>query len=195
MDYKLLKKLIVEKSFNYADEPIFKLSSGRLSNYYIDCKRITLDPEGMHIIGNIIYEIVSPLNINGIGGLTLGADPIAFAVAMVSYRRRVENGKSTIISPFIIRKEPKRHGLKKWIEGNINDGDRVVIVDDVVTTGGCTIDAIRRARESNLVVIKAIALVDREEGGKENIEKEGIPFESIVNRTELTNLYNKKIKK
>lgn len=137
------------------------------------------------MIGHLFYDKVKALRIHAIGGLTLGADPIAFATAMVS------GMQDDAINAFVVRKKAKEHGLMKWIEGNVHEGDKVVIVDDVVTTGQSTLEAIDRAVESHLSVIKAIALVDRKEGGRENIEKKGIPFESIFTRDDLMELYKK----
>ena len=185
---KRLLEILLLKSFKYSEEPIFKLVSGRMSNYYINCKATTLDPEAMLLIGHLFYNRVKSLHINAIGGLTLGADPIAFATAMVSGMQ-----DDTIINAFVVRKKAKEHGLMKWIEGNVQEGDKVVIVDDVVTTGQSTIEAIDRARESNLNVVKAVALVDRQEGGRANIGKKNIPFESIFTRDDLMNLYKKGI--
>jgi len=182
---KHLLEIILNKSFKYSEKPVFKLVSGRMSNYYINCKTTTLDPEAMLLIGHIFYNRVKPLRINAIGGLTLGADPIAFATAMVS------GMQDDAINAFVVRKKAKEHGMMKWIEGNVREGDKVVVVDDVVTTGQSTIEAVDRARESNLNVIKAIALVDRQEGGRENIEKRGVLFESIFTKDDLMNLYKK----
>ncbi len=182
---KRLLEILLQKSFKYSEEPIFKLVSGRMSNYYINCKTTTLDPEAMLLIGHLFYHRVKPFHIHAIGGLTLGADPIAFATAMVS------GMQDDAINAFVVRKKAKEHGLMKWIEGNVREGDKVIIVDDVVTTGQSTIDAIERARESKLDVIKAVALVDRQEGGRENIERKKIPFESVFTRDDLMNLYNK----
>ncbi|OHB85537.1 MAG: orotate phosphoribosyltransferase [Planctomycetes bacterium RIFCSPHIGHO2_02_FULL_38_41] len=182
---KHLLEIILNKSFKYSEKPVFKLVSGRMSNYYINCKTTTLDPEAMLLIGHIFYNRVKPLRVNAIGGLTLGADPIAFATAIVSEMQ------DDAINAFVVRKKAKEHGLMKWIEGNVREGDKVVVVDDVVTTGQSTIEAVDRARESNLNVIKAIALVDRQEGGRENIEKRGVLFESIFTKDDLMNLYKK----
>lgn len=157
-----------------------------MSNYYINCKATTLDPEAMLLIGHLFYNKIKPLHINAVGGLTLGADPIAFAAAMVS------GMQDDAINAFVVRKKAKEHGLMKWIEGNVHDGDRIVIVDDVVTTGKSTIEAIDRTLESHLNVIKAIALVDRQEGGRENIERKGVLFESIFTRDDLMELYKNK---
>jgi orotate phosphoribosyltransferase len=145
-----LIELIIKKAFKYSEEPVFKLVSGRMSNYYFNCKTITLHPEGMHLIGNIIYDMISSAAPAGIGGLTLGADPIANAVAYTSYL------KGTPIEAFVVRKTAKAHGTMQWVEGNVTAGDRIIIVDDVITTGKSTIEAVTRAREGGL---------DRQTGG------------------------------
>jgi len=178
-----LIRLIHDRAFRYSEEPVFKLVSGRMSNYYFNCKAVTLHPEGMHLIGNIIFSMVADAGIRGIGGLTLGADPVANAVAYTSFL------KGQPIEAFVIRKTAKAHGTMQWIEGNVGKGDRVVIVDDVITTGKSTIEAITKAREGGLEVIKAIALVDRQEGGRENIEALGLPVESVVTKEEVMGLY------
>jgi len=117
----------------------------------------------MYLIGELIFSLISSSKPDAIGGLTLGADPIAYAVCLTSYL------KGTSIKAFTVRKEPKGHGTKQWIEGDIKEGERVVIVEDVVTTGGSTIKAITRAQAAGLEVIKVVTLIDREEGGKEAI--------------------------
>jgi orotate phosphoribosyltransferase len=129
--------------------------------------------------------LIEPLNIKGLGGLTLGADPIAQATSVVAGLKGV-----TLIS-FVIRKEAKSHGLMKWIEGDISRGDRVVIIDDVITTGGSTLKAIDKAEECGLKIVRVIVLVDREEGGKENIEQKGYKVESVFTKSELLEEYNK----
>lgn len=178
--------LIIEKAFKYSEEPIFKLVSGRMSNYYFNCKAVTLHPEGMHLIGNIIFDMVKGSAIRGIGGLTLGADPIADAVAYTSYLRK------TPVEAFVVRKTAKAHGTMQWIEGNVSPGDRVVIVDDVITTGKSTIEAISRAKEGGLAIVKAIAMIDRQEGGRENIEALGVPVEAVVTREEVMEVYRRR---
>lgn len=185
-----LIRLIYEKAFKYSEEPIFKLVSGRMSNYYFNCKAVTLNPEGMYLIGNIIFEMIKDLPVKGIGGLTLGADPVAYAVAYTSYI------KERPIEAFVIRKNAKSHGTMQWIEGNVKKGDRVVIVDDVITTGKSTIEAIIKAREAGLDIIKVIALVDRQEGGYENIMNELKDIrgdynlvEAVVTREEVMSVY------
>jgi orotate phosphoribosyltransferase len=178
-----LVRLIHDKAFKYSEEPIFKLVSGRMSNYYFNCKTVTLHPEGMYLIGNIVFDMIRDSGAWGIGGLTLGADPIADAVAYTSYIR------NSPIEAFVIRKSAKAHGTMQWIEGNMSAGDKVAIVDDVVTTGKSTIEAITKAKEGGLEVVKVIALVDRQEGGRENIEALGHKVETIVTREEVMKLY------
>ena len=181
-----LVELILKKAFKYSTEPTFRLVSGRMSNYYFNCKAVTLHPEGMYLIGNIIFDMINTAGIKGIGGLTLGADPIADAVAYTSYL------KNRPIEAFVVRKTAKAHGTMQWIEGNIAAGDKVAIVDDVITTGKSTIEAIQKAQEGGLNVVKVIALVDRQEGGKENIEALGHTVETVVTREEVMALYRAK---
>lgn len=178
-----LIKLLIDKAFKYSEEPVFKLVSGRMSNYYFNCKAVTLHPEGMHLIGNLIYDMIRDSGARGIGGLTLGADPIADAVAYTSYL------KGNPVEAFVVRKSAKSHGTMQWIEGNVQKGDRVVIVDDVITTGKSTIEAINRAKEAGLDIAKVIALVDRQEGGRENIETLGFNVEPVVTREEVMKVY------
>jgi orotate phosphoribosyltransferase len=178
-----LVRLIHDKAFKYSEEPVFKLVSGRMSNYYFNCKTVTLHPEGMYLIGNIVFDMIRDSGARGIGGLTLGADPIADAVAYTSYI------KNSPIESFVIRKTAKAHGTMQWIEGNMSAGDKVAIVDDVITTGKSTIEAITKAKEGGLEIVKVIALVDRQEGGRENIEAIGHKVETIVTREEVMKLY------
>jgi orotate phosphoribosyltransferase len=180
---KQLIRLILEKAFKYSEEPLFKLVSGRMSNYYFNCKAVTLHPEGMYLIGNIIFDLIRESSVQGIGGLTLGADPIADAVAYTSYLRKQP------VEAFVVRKNAKSHGTMQWIEGNIKAGDKVVIVDDVITTGKSTIEATDRAKEAGLEIVKVVALIDRQEGGKENIEARGFAVSTVVTREEVMELY------
>jgi orotate phosphoribosyltransferase len=180
---KRLIELIIEKAFKYSEEPVFKLVSGRMSNYYFNCKAVTLHPEGMYLIGNIIFDLIKDLEADGIGGLTFGADPVAYAVSYTSYL------KERPVEAFVIRKTPKSHGTMLWIEGNVKKGDRVVIVDDVITTGKSTIEAIKRAKQEGLDIIKAIALIDRQEGGREAVETSGYKLDAIITKDEVMELY------
>mgnify|MGYP000886632821 FL=1 len=181
-----LGEIILERSFKYSDNPPFTLASGRQSNYYFNCKPTTLDPEGMNLIGTIIFDMLKDTDITAAGGLTLGADPIANALAVISYQK----GKP--IKSFIVRKDAKDHGTKSAIEGSVRPGEKVAIIDDVITTGGSTITAIEQARKAGLSVAMVITLVDREEGGRENIMKHMDNIASILTRTEIMNLRERK---
>lgn len=168
--------LIKKSSFQYSEEPIYRLSSGAMSHFYFNMKKTTYTPEGAYLIGKIVFEKIKEIgiNIHAIGGLTMGADPIAYAVARYSYDAKQP------IQAFVIRKEPKVHGLQLQIEGNIKSGDNVIIVDDVVTTGNSTIKAITIARQHELIVKAVIVLVDRgEQNGRQNIEALGLPVYDI----------------
>ena len=186
---KELTDLILEKSLKVADEPIFELASGKKSNLYIDCRKTTKNARGAYLIGNIIYDKISNLDVDAIGGLTMGADPVADAVAYTS----VLKGK--LINSFSVRKDAKKHGLKRVIEGDVKNGDMVVIVDDVATTGQSTIEAIENARAGGLHVVKVIILVDRQEGGRENILKHDVDYEAILTKQDLLDEYYKRHEK
>ncbi len=188
-NYNTLLDLIYENSFQYSDEPVFTLTSGQKSNYYFNCKATSLDPQGMLLIGNVFFERIKDLRVDAIGGLTMGADPIAIATSLISSQK----GQS--VKAFCIRKEPKKHGLKLWIEGNLNENDNAVIVEDVISTGGSTIKAIQRTKEYNVNVVLVLALIDREEGGRETIEEAGIPVESIFTKTDIMEYRKDKIDK
>ena len=163
----------------------FVLSSGQRSSYYINGKYVTLDPLGALIIGQLILSML-PEDTQGVGGLTLGADPIVTAVSVVSaYENRP-------IPALIIRKQAKGHGTMSYIEGPILDANaKVVVLEDVVTTGGSAMIAVNRLREAGYQVNQIFAIVDREQGGRELYQKEGIQFESIFTISELqVNLKN-----
>jgi len=178
-----LIEIILKRSFQFSEEPTFRLVSGNKSRYYFNCKATTLHPEGMVLIGEIGFDRIRGLSPDAVGGLTLGADPLAYAVSYSSALAKAP------IETFIVRKEAKKHGLMRKIEGNVKKGDRVVVVDDVVTTGGSTLQAVEAAQEAGLKVIKILTLVDRQEGGRENLEKTGIPFEAILTREEVMEVY------
>jgi len=179
-----LKELVLDNAFQFSETPIFKLVHGGTSQFYFNCKRVTLDPEGQYLIGNLVYGIVRGLHVQAIGGLTLGADPIANAVAYTSW---VEHEP---IQSFVVRKKQKDHGVVNLIEGKVQSGDRVVVVDDVVTTGGSTLQAISACRFAGLDVVKVVVLVDRQEtNGKENILKEVPEVEALCTRDEIMEMY------
>jgi orotate phosphoribosyltransferase len=181
-----LAEIIMTKSFQYRDNPPFTLASGRTSNYYFNCKPTTLDPEGMNLIGMIIFAMLADTDVSAAGGLTLGADPIANALSLISYQR----GKP--IKSFIIRKDVKGHGTKSAVEGDVRPGEKVAIIDDVITTGGSTLTAIERAREAGLIIERVVTLIDREEGGRENILHRVTRVDAVFTRSDIMSLYEEK---
>ncbi|HSR10605.1 MAG TPA: orotate phosphoribosyltransferase [Thermodesulfobacteriota bacterium] len=175
-----LLRLLKEKAYK---EGKFILVSGKESDFYIDCRPVTLHPEGAYLIGKLFFEKLREAagRIQGVGGMTLGADPIATAVSLTSYLE----GKP--INAFLIRKEAKKHGRGLWVEGiqNLPEGTEVAIVEDVVTTGGSTLKAIDRAKEEGLKVSRVLAIVDREEGGRENLTSRGFELEALFSRSDF----------
>jgi orotate phosphoribosyltransferase len=179
-----LKELILRNAFQFSETPSFKLVHGGVSQFYFNCKQVTLDPEGQYLIGHLAFEAVKDLQIKAIGGLTLGADPIANAVAYTSWL------KGQPIQSFVVRKKQKEHGAAKLIEGKVQAGDRVVVVDDVITTGGSTLQAISACRQAGLEVVEVLVLVDRQEmNGRGNIMVEVRRVEALVTRDEIMELY------
>jgi len=176
---KELIALLCQKSFKYTPEPSFKLVSGRVSRFYVNCKPTILNPRGMYLVGHLMFDAIVDLRPDGVGGLTFGADPIAMATAFASEL------KGSPISAFSIRKTKKDHGIAQWIEGDLSPGARVVVIDDVATTGGSTIKAIERARENGLEVVRALVLVDRQEGGLDNIRRHVPDTRALINRDAL----------
>jgi orotate phosphoribosyltransferase len=186
-DYKEhLLDVLYLRSFMYDPAGGFTLTSGKKSEFYIDAKKTVLSAEGLELTGFAYFQEIKLEPIDGIGGLTLGADPIAYSAALMS----TINGKS--LDAFVVRKEPKKHGTMQWIEGNLKPGAWVAIVDDVVTTGASTILAVKRAREAGFNVRKILALVDREEGGAENVLREtGLKLETLFTKTDLFEVHKK----
>jgi len=170
-------RLIKEKSLVTNVERV--LTSGRTSNYYIDAKMTTLDPLGANLTARLILEALKPFEIDAVGGYTLGADPIVSAVAALS----AETDRP--LPAFIVRKEPKKHGERKMIEGPFKPGWKVCVIDDVVTTAGSTLKACQAVEEEGGKVVLTLAIVDRQEGGRENLEAKGYKFISLVTRDEL----------
>ena len=155
------------------------LSSGKVSTFYIDGKQVTLDPEGAFLTAQVLFGALKSVNFDAVGGLTLGADPIVASLAFLSYL----NEKP--MNTFIVRKEPKTHGTMKLIEGKLSKGDRVVIVDDVATTGNSILRAIDAVRQEDCEIAKIIVLVDRQEGAKERFKNLGYDFEPIFTKEDL----------
>ncbi len=183
---KRLIELVITRTFKYTDKPTFKLASGKTSSFYFNCKPTTLHPEGMYLIGNLFYDFIKGRRgwkVKGVGGLTLGADAIANAVAYTSYL------KDDPMESFVIRKEAKKHGTMQWVEGDVKKGDKVLIVEDVVTTGGSSIKAVKRAKKCGLKVVGVLTLIDRQEGGKEAIEKLGVPCVALLTKEEIFKVF------
>ena len=179
-----LRALLQKKSVCHGE---FTLASGAKSDFYVDARVTTFDPRGACLIGEVGWQLVketaAKLNkkVNAIGGLTLGADPIALSIGIAAQR---ENS-STPLQVFTVRKAVKDHGRQKRIEGNFSSGDFIVVVDDVITTGGSTIQAIDAIEEAGGHVAFVLVLVDRQEGGRENIEQRGHKVISIFTRADL----------
>lgn len=176
---KELIDLLCKKSFQYSENPDFKLVSGKMSHYYVNCKPVTLHPRGMYLVGHLVFDALKHARVKGVGGLTFGADPIAMATAYTSELM----GKP--IKAFSIRKTKKDHGLVRWIEGDVTAGNSVAIIDDVATTGGSTVKAVERALAEGLKVVKAVILVDRQEGGVDHIRGYVKDVSAIILRDEL----------
>jgi len=183
-----LMEIILAKSFQYSEEPTFKLVSGGVSNFYFNCKPTMLDPEGKELIGRLIFSTIRDLQVAGIGGLELGSVPISSAVSLISQL------EGQPIKEFIVRKEKKDHGIPAKVEGECVAGEKVVVVDDVITTGGSTIKAIEAVQKLGLEVSKVVVLVDREEmNGRQNIENLCPQVEPLIKRTEVMALYKKRV--
>ena len=205
-----LLDLIATLSFKLGD---FTLASGQKSDYYIDCRTTTLHAEGGRLAGLVLYDLIRDHmpHAVAVGGLTMGADPLvsntasASAWALAEYNEILELSTSlslddedpgpapTLIHGFLVRKAEKAHGTGRRVEGFLHPGAQVVIVDDVCTTGGSTITAIEATREAGMNVAGVLCLVDREQGGRLNIERvlaeipsnRDIPFHSIYTATDV----------
>lgn len=178
-----LIQLLCRKSVKFSAEPSFKLVSGRMSRFYVNCKPTTMSPRGMYLAGHLVFDCLESTDVSAVGGLTFGADPIAMATSFTSEL------KGHPIKAFSIRKTRKDHGIVKWIEGDIQPGERIAIIDDVATTGGSTIKAIERARSEGMEVVKVVILVDRQEGGLDNIRQHVADVSAITTKSELLEKY------
>ena len=157
------------------------LSSGAKSNFYVDCKQVSLDAEGACLIGELFHAVIEEIapRAVAVGGLTLGADPLATATSIAGWHAGRPRGA------FLVRKEPKGHGTNQWVESaSLAAGAEVVVVEDVVTTGAATLKAIERARLAGLVVVHALAIVDRLEGGRAAVERE-TPLVALFTRRDF----------
>lgn len=167
--------LTILKALSY-EEGDFILASGKRSTYYIDAKETTLNPEGMFLVGKLMYAMVREIPaVEAVGGVSIGGDPLVCSVVLEAY------GKKDNLAGFLIRKEPKGHGTNRWVEGgkNLRKGMNVVILEDVVTTGGSSLKAIEATEKEGYTVKGIVAILDRLEGGKDTIKSKGYDFKSI----------------
>ena len=171
---RLLALALERGAIKYGD---FTLTSGKKSSYYFDGRLLSLDPEGAYLISQAIIPLLEQAGAQAVGGTTLGADPMVAALALASHIK----GRS--IPAFIVRKESKTHGTKQNIEGPLEPGTNVAIVDDVCTTGGSLFHAIEAAEEAGCSVVKVVSILDRNEGGSEEMRKRGYNFSTLLAAT------------
>lgn len=170
-----LKEIISERSVETGD---FQLAAGGKSNVFFDMKMTLLDPEGINLAADIILDMLEDEHVDAIGGLIIGACPIVDAVCLKSYGRRGIRG-------FYVRKEPKKTGTRKMIEGPVDPGTRVVMVDDVTTTGASVLRAIKEIQRVGCTVLKVVTIVDRLEGAKKILADEGIELVAIFDKNDF----------
>ncbi len=179
---KRLLRILKDLSYEEGD---FTLVSGKKSTFYIDCKETTLNPEGMYLVSQLMYQKVLRIpGVEAVGGVSIGGDPLVCGTMMIAYAMREK------LPGFFIRKEPKGHGRNLWVEGgkNLRPGMKVVILEDVITTGGSSLKAVEIAEREGFVVKGIIALLDRLEGGKEAIESKGYICDRIFTINDLRQL-------
>ncbi len=178
---KRLARLLVEKSYREGD---FTLSSGRKSDYYFDCRVTALHPEGAWLIGTLFNMLLAQTPIKGVGGMTLGADPLVSATTVISH----EMGRP--LAGLLVRKEAKGHGTSQFVEGlgNFEPGDPVAMVEEVVTTGGSLLKACTRVQDAGLRIVTVCAILDREEGGRAILKDAGFDLRALFTRRELVEL-------
>jgi orotate phosphoribosyltransferase len=181
-DRQRLKEILLEKSYRKGN---FLLTSGKISDFYIDGKQTTLSAEGSYLCGKLLFELINKEKepIEAVGGMTLGADPLVTAISLVSFL------EGRPIPAFIVRKEAKGHGTGNYIEGlkNMPAGCRVALVEDVVTTGGTLLKVIERVESQGFTVGLVATVVERQEGGVATLADKGYKLESIFTREELLN--------
>jgi orotate phosphoribosyltransferase len=180
-DHDRLLTLLAERS---ARRGRFTLASGRESTLYIDARQTTMSPDGLALIGPLGLAALaeSGWRADSVGGLTLGADPISYAIAYASALA------GTPLRAFTVRKEAKAHGTGRLIEGPFREGDRVAVVEDTITTGGSALRAVEAVRAAGGTVVGVLALVDREEGGREAIEAAGLPVVALARAADVVRL-------
>lgn len=170
-DRQRLIELFRERALKFGD---FTLASGQKSSYYLDGKQVTLHAEGLRLLSLGLLEKLEGVEYDAIGGMSIGADPIIGGMLTVA----AEQNRSP--AGFLVRKEAKGHGTNKFVEGPVTPGNRVVIVEDVVTTGGSSLLAVDRAEEFGCEVVKVLGVVDRMQGGAENFAERNLPFDCLL---------------
>lgn len=180
MDKGYKERLFTLLKLNAYHEGPIKLSSGKMSHYYLDARAVTLSSEGAYLLGHIIFDMIKDLPVAAVGGPTLGADPIVGALACVSFER------ARPMNTFLIRKTPKMHGRMLQLEGpELKPEDEVVLLDDVATTGGSLIESIDILKKLDVTVRQAIVIVDREEGAQKNLALKNCPLVSIFKASDF----------
>lgn len=177
---------ILERAFLYSPENPFVLASGKESFYYLDCRKVTLYGPSFKLIGELFWREIKGLSVLGVAGMSIGADPIVCSILSSSEK------ESYPLEGLLIRKEPKKYGTQKQIEGNFRRGMPIVVVEDVVTTGSSLIKAISACEREDLQIQGVFALVDREEGGKEKIAALGYPFKAFFTLSEIISAFHQK---
>lgn len=170
-DKQALMDLVREKALRFGE---FTLASGKTASFYLDCRKVTLDARGANLIAAGILDILGDDLPDAVGGMAIGADPITAAVITVAGSRGIP------LRGFIVRKESKAHGTGRDVEGPVEAGQSVIVVEDVVTTGGSALKAIERAEAAGLTVKGVVAIIDRLEGGREAFEKAGYPLQTLL---------------
>lgn len=178
MEYnrQALIDLIREQALEFGD---FTLASGQKASFYLDCRKVTLDSRGANLIGAGMLQLMQDDFPDAVGGMAIGADPITGALITLAGQAKQP------LRGFIVRKEAKSHGKGQAVEGPVRKGDRVIIVEDVITTGGSALKAIEQVREFGLVPVRALAIVDRQAGGAAAFEKVGVPLQSLLTLNDL----------
>ena len=171
-----LRQMLLNRSMRFGE---FVLSSGATSNYYIDVRKTSLHPQGLKLISQLFYELIQHEDATAIGGLTLGADPLVAGLMLYA----AEKGRA--LEGFLVRRSTKDHGLRGQVEGNLAGHKRVIILDDVITSGDSALIAAEAAESYKVDVVRVVAVVDREQGAAQIFQQRGYPFSSLFSIGEL----------
>ena len=171
-----LRQMLLNRSMRFGE---FVLSSGATSNYYIDVRKTSLHPEGLRLISQLFFELLTPDNITAVGGLTLGADPLVAGVMWYSQEMKKP------LEGFLVRRTTKDHGLRGQVEGNLAGHKRVAILDDVITSGESSLIAAEAAESYKAEVVRVLTVVDREQGATQIFQQRGYPFSTLFSIGEL----------